>query len=319
MTDTSRKIPVIIDTDPGADDTAAIMWVLANNRFDVKAVTVALGNVCMERGAANALKVLDVCGRTDIPVYLGWENLAFSKATSEDVKISSNGSCGSKSRRAGAPYEMIRIAGESKVPVTILALAPLTNIAHALLTDNDFKNRVEQVIFMGSLKCASRPASFNGDFDPDAVKLVYVSGVRITEIGPDVCDKVLQTEAALSSIASAGTRVTDYLIKVLDRTGKCAPVKRSVMNRPELMSLSPDESVCLHDLACAAYLIEPEWFKTRRLSAEEVFPGPEGVHFSGRYSIFRAFDADGSAAMARWVSDMRSFNTALFERTKESS
>jgi hypothetical protein len=123
---------------------------------------------------------------------------------------------------------------------------------------------------------------------------------------------VLQTKAALSSIASAGTRVTDYLIKVLDRSGEKEPGKEFVMNRPELMSKSPAECVCLHDLACAAYLIEPEWFKTRRLIPEEMFAGPEAAFNIEQNNISRAFDANGSAAMARWVRDMRSFNTALF-------
>ena len=65
------KIPVIIDTDPGDDDAASILWVLASGKFDVKAITVTNGNVGVDWCAINALRTLEVCGRQDIPVYKG--------------------------------------------------------------------------------------------------------------------------------------------------------------------------------------------------------------------------------------------------------
>jgi len=63
--------PVIIDTDPGDDDSASILWVLASGKFDVKALTVTNGNVGVDKCVINALRVLEVAGRTDIPVYKG--------------------------------------------------------------------------------------------------------------------------------------------------------------------------------------------------------------------------------------------------------
>ncbi len=65
------KVPVIIDTDPGDDDAASILWVLASGKFDVKAITVTNGNVGVDWCAVNALRTLEVCGCQDIPVYKG--------------------------------------------------------------------------------------------------------------------------------------------------------------------------------------------------------------------------------------------------------
>ena len=68
----SKRIPVIIDTDPGIDDAGAIFWVLANReKFDVKALTIANGNIGLDGCVINALRILEVAGQTDIPVYRG--------------------------------------------------------------------------------------------------------------------------------------------------------------------------------------------------------------------------------------------------------
>ena len=64
-------IPLIIDTDPGIDDAAAIFWVLSDPRFDVKALTVTHGNIGVDGCASNALRILEVAKRRDIPVYKG--------------------------------------------------------------------------------------------------------------------------------------------------------------------------------------------------------------------------------------------------------
>ena len=66
-----RLPPVIIDTDPGIDDAASIFWVLASEKFDVKALTIANGNIGLDGCVTNALRILEVAGRTDVPVYRG--------------------------------------------------------------------------------------------------------------------------------------------------------------------------------------------------------------------------------------------------------
>jgi inosine-uridine nucleoside N-ribohydrolase len=310
MTDNCSRIPVIIDTDPGTDDAAAILWVLANEKFDVKAVTVADGNVGMERGAANSRDVLNICGRTDIPVYLGWENLTYAKTAPAYGADGMQGRPKYLARKTGAPREMIRIAKWSRVPVTILALAPLTNVACALLLDPGFLDNVGQVLFMGSAACALRP-SFNGDSDPEAAEIVCRSGIRMTEICPDVCDCVRQTEKDICLIGSSGTRAAQYLINILSSRNKSGTGKNFYpgggRNSPTDRQI--EDGICLHDLACAAYLIEPGWFKTRRLTDRELFADPDAAQNSVHTNIFSAFDADGRAAMDRWVRDMRSFDT----------
>ena len=150
------KVPVIIDTDPGDDDAASILWVLASGKFDVKAITVTNGNVGVDWCAVNALRTLEVCGCQDIPVYKG----AYRPLVRPSIEASwMHGKDGfgdlgfpmpcTKVRSGYAPVELVRIAREAPEPITILVLGPMTNIAMAVLLDSDFENHVKEVIFMG--------------------------------------------------------------------------------------------------------------------------------------------------------------------------
>lgn len=299
----SSQEPVIIDTDPGADDAASILWVLANKRFGVKALTVAGGNVDPQRGTDHALKVLEVCGRKDIPVYTGH---------GIPVRLIRDETGGERKRidlfkRGSAAFEMTRIARESEEKVTILALAPLTNVACALLLDPDFKDHVGRVIFMGCragiTENGMSASSFNRDADPEAAELVYGSGIPITEIGAEVCDKVRQSERYLQLIARANTRVADFLSELLDYPG-------SSKENSDL----PHGRIRLHDLVCTAYLICPKWFKTRRPAGEELDCLFSDHTVGGERHIFCAYDVDGKAAMRQWVEDICSFDPAVSDQ-----
>lgn len=225
MDDLSKK-KVIIDTDPGDDDAASMLWVLASGKFDVKAITVTNGNVGVDWCVINALRTLEICKRQDIPVYRG----AYRPLVRPSIEASwmhgrdGFGDLGfpmpeTKEGKGHAAVEMARIAKESEEPVTILALGPLTNIATAILLDPEFENHVKEVIFMGgTFKVSGNQApraSYNVMVDPEAAKVVYNSRIPVIQLGLDVCDMVTQRVSDLEEITNAKTRVTDFLGKLL--------------------------------------------------------------------------------------------------------
>lgn len=325
------KEAVIIDTDPGVDDAASLFWVLANGNFDVRAITIANGNVGMDACAKNALRILEICGRTDIPVYKG----AFRpilRAPMDAAWVHGKdglGDAGFPEPVTGcmpgyAPSEIVRIARESPRPLTILALAPLTNIALAVLLDPDLKRKVSRVLFMGGAIRVpgneSPAASFNPAIDPEAAKIVYNSGIQVVQLGLDVCDRMRQTDHDLERIARAGTPVSAFIIAMLRHLReKSIRVIRNAEGAVmgEQNAVEKKGEIGLNDLTATAYLINPEWFRVRELAIDidttGLCPGQTVADFKGLWgrkpNALWAHDVDARAAMEKWVADIVTFGT----------
>ncbi|MGP8313839.1 nucleoside hydrolase [Enterocloster aldenensis] len=326
-----RKKPVIIDTDPGDDDAASIMWVLASHKFDVRAITVTNGNVGVEWCVINALRTLEVCKRQDIPVYRG----AYRPLVRPSIDASwIHGRDGfgdhgfpMPSIRAGEGYaaaQLARIAKESKEPVTILALGPLTNIAMAILLDPDFENHVKEVLFMGgTFKVSgnqSPRASYNVMVDPEAAKVVYHSRIPVVQLGLDVCDKVTQRESDLEEIKKAGTKAAEFLgILLSSRLNQVTkPVYDKQGNKVGELKLEDQGGrhkgeIGLNDLTATGYLINPEWFRTEHVFIDVenhgLCDGETIVDYMGLWgrepNNYFACEVDGDALVSQWVADMK--------------
>jgi len=328
-----KKIPIIIDTDPGLDDVASIIWVLANPRFDVKALTIAHGNVGLEKCSINALRTLEICKRPDIPVYKGaWKPLVYPERNASWVHGKDGiGDAGfplpkGKVTPGFAPSEIVRIAKESPEPITLLAIAPITNIALAIMQDPDFKNHVKEILFMGGAVRVpgntSPGASFNIAVDPHAAKAVYDSGIPIVQLGLDVCDQVTQRHEDLAEIRNANTPVTDFLSRVMEfRTKAVMAIKNdkgeTVAEIPASAQAGRGTSgIGLNDLTTTGYLMNPDWFKTQSLcmdiETEGLTPGRTVADFLGLWgrepNCRLGLEVDGPALVAQWVKDVRTFN-----------
>ena len=324
------KVPVIIDTDPGDDDAASILWVLASGKFDVKAITVTNGNVGVDWCAVNALRTLEVCGCQDIPVYKG----AYRPLVRPSIEASwMHGKDGfgdlgfpmpcTKVRSGYAPVELVRIAREAPEPITILVLGPMTNIAMAVLLDSDFENHVKEVIFMGgTFKVSGNQApraSYNVMVDPEAAKVVYNSKIPVVQLGLDVCDMVTQRVEDLETIAEAGTRGTDFLTRLLSfRINKAAkPIYDKHGNKvgeikAENQANRKKGEIGLNDLTTTGYLINPHWFRTLHttidVETQGLCDGETVIDYMGLWgrepNNYFAYEADGEALVKQWVKDM---------------
>lgn len=326
---TTKKKPVIIDTDPGDDDATSILWVIASDKFDIKALTVTNGNVGVDKCIINALRTLEVCERTDIPVYGG----AYKPLIRPSIEASwihgedGFGDLGfpmpvTKAAEGYAPVEMIRIAKESPEPITILALGPLTNVAMAIALDPEFVDHVKEVIFMGGVMRFSGNetprASYNVKVDSEAAKAVYGSDIPVVQLGLDVCDLVTQTVEDLDKITAANNRVTNFLTKLLsyrryDAVKIIKDDKGEVVG--QLKAADQVETrgggIGLNDLTTTGYLINPEWFTTIHVAMDVethgLCDGETIIDYKGLWGRepngYFAHAVDGEALVEQWVND----------------
>ena len=190
---------VIVDTDPGLDDTAAILFTLAcPDLVAVEMLTTVFGNTGIEDCTRNALTILDAAGRTDIPVYQGAARPLLREPRYAPHIHSQDGLGGLAAKYP--PTGMVRpgIAAEKIVEhvmaspgeITLVALGPLTNVALALRLEPRLATSLREIVLMGGAVRVpgnvSPVASANMLNDPDAAAAVYSSGVPLVQAGLDV-------------------------------------------------------------------------------------------------------------------------------------
>ncbi|MBZ5514805.1 MAG: nucleoside hydrolase [Acidobacteriia bacterium] len=221
--DSPRK--VIIDTDPGADDAMAILLALNSPELDVKALTVVAGNVVIEQGVENALKLVSLAGRCDIPIAGGaHQPLAQKLITAEyfhgknglgDVELPSP-ACHADTRFA--PDLTIELIHRYPHDITLVPIGPLTNIALALAKDPSIVPLVKEVVLMGgsiSGGNATAAAEANIYNDPEAARAIFAAGWPLTMVGLNVTERTLFTDADLNELAKTHGRENNCAVGVL--------------------------------------------------------------------------------------------------------
>lgn len=187
MTD---KIPLLIDTDPGVDDALALLMAFNDARHDIVGLTVAAGNVGLNHTVRNALKLCEIAGRDDIPVYAG--SAAPLLHPSPDAGYVHGrdgfGDVGYEAPRRQVEAEhaalaILRLSREHAGRLLLVALGPLTNLALALKLDPTLPQRVARLVVMGGAVTAhgniTPTAEFNVYFDPEAAHIVFEAFPRL--------------------------------------------------------------------------------------------------------------------------------------------
>lgn len=188
-------IRTILDVDTGVDDALAIMFACRHPAIDLVGITCVGGNTSLDNVVANTLHVLDTANVTDVPVCRGAERPLVRRAADASHVHGPNG-LGNievpRARREDArrAIEFYRdtLLGSSK-PTTIVALAPLTNLAIALSAYPEMSRSIERIVFMGGsvgLGNITATAEFNTWSDPEALRIVLESGIPLTMYGLDV-------------------------------------------------------------------------------------------------------------------------------------
>ncbi|PQQ03394.1 putative uridine nucleosidase 2 [Prunus yedoensis var. nudiflora] len=206
---------IIIDTDPGIDDAMAIFVALQSPEVEVIGLTTIYGNVYTTLATRNALHLLEVAGRTDIPVAEG-SHVTITKGTKLRIADFVHGADGLGNQNfpppKGKPIEqsaaafLVEQANLYPGKITVVALGPLTNIALIVLLGGAFAVN-------GNVNPAAEANIFG---DPDAADMVFTSGADILGVGINVTHQVVLTDADREKLARSNGKFAQYLCKILD-------------------------------------------------------------------------------------------------------
>jgi inosine-uridine nucleoside N-ribohydrolase len=215
---------VIIDTDPGVDDAFALLLAMRSPELKIEAITPVAGNVPLDLTLPNALRLVEIAGRTDIPVAPGARAPLVRRLVTASYVHGENGLGGAvfpepTTKPVATPAaEMIRaIVRKYPGEVTLIPLGPMTNIATALNSDPELAGMVRGLVMMGGSLSGGNitpAAEFNVYVDPEAARIVFQSGIPITMVGLDVTRKTALTDDHVRTLESAQNPASQAAAKI---------------------------------------------------------------------------------------------------------
>jgi inosine-uridine nucleoside N-ribohydrolase len=207
---------MIIDTDPGVDDAVALMLAAASPEVQLLAVTTVFGNVGVEITTVNALRLRALAGLGHLPVAAGAaQPLVYPQHQRAESPHGPDG-LGGRARLLPEPIGPLHARGAvalmadllhaAPVPVTLVAIGPLTNIALLLAAHPEVKPRIDRIVIMGG-HLGGPAAEFNIHSDPEAARRVLVEeDVPTTLVPLDLTLRAAVDSAWLATLAAAGPR-----------------------------------------------------------------------------------------------------------------
>ena len=246
---------VIIDTDPGTDDALAIFLALNSPELKVEALTPVAGNVPLELTLPNALRLLEIAGKSHIPVAAGADRPLVRRLITATYAHGENGLGGiqfpeptTKPVPESAAQLIRRMVHASPHEINIIALGPLTNIATAFREDPELPRLIPNLTIMGGSLSGgnvSPAAEFNIYVDPEAAQIVFRSGVPLTMVGLDVTRRAMLREEDIQRMESSSKP-----------EGRAAgKIARASMNR--VRQTSATGGPAMHDSLAVGTFINP--------------------------------------------------------------
>ncbi|MGL5438922.1 MAG: nucleoside hydrolase [Filifactoraceae bacterium] len=260
-----KKIPIIMDCDPGHDDAIAMILACASEKLDVRAITTVGGNQTVEKTTNNALKILTFINK-NIPVAKGADKPMRRKLEIAPEVHGDTGLDGPVIPEANqvavdmTAYELIaKVIEESSEKITLVPTGPLTNIAIFLLSYPHLKTKIERISLMGGSAIGGNwtaSAEFNILVDPEASDIVFRSGIPITMSGLDVTHKAQVYLEDIEKIKKQGGKVAILVAELLEYFIKF---------HSEICgwNFAP-----LHDPCAIAWLINPHMFRSKKLNVQ---------------------------------------------------
>lgn len=256
-----KKVPVIIDCDPGLDDVIALIMAFASEKLDVKAVTVVGGNQTLEKVSNNALRVLSYAG-IDVAVGLGCRGPLVRKLVTTGEVHGDDGLYGVKLPDATLKADELhavdliaKVLNESEEKITLIPMGPLTNIAMFIHRYPELTHKIERISLMGgAVNGGNRTpsAEFNIYVDPEAADIVFRSGIPITMVGLNVTHKAPILREDIEKIGSIDNKIAKMVSEMLDNLSK-------------FHAQDGIDGCFLHDPVAVCSVINPEMLTTKLL------------------------------------------------------
>ncbi|KAG6508638.1 probable uridine nucleosidase 1 [Zingiber officinale] len=260
----SRKMKVIIDTDPGIDDSMAILMALQYPEIEVVGLTTIFGNASTKDATRNALLLCEIAGHSNLPVAEG----SHAPLNGEEPCIadSIHGSDGlgniflpppiAKKMDLSASEFLVDTISQCPGEISILALGPLTNLAQAIKKDSLFASKVKKLVILGgaffSPGNVNPAAEANIYGDPEAADIVFTSGADITVVGINITTQIIYTDQDLSELRNCHGKHSQILYDM------CKFYRDWHVESLDVYGIFP------HDPVCFAALVRPDLFTFKK-------------------------------------------------------
>jgi inosine-uridine nucleoside N-ribohydrolase len=258
----SKPARVIIDTDPGVDDALALLLAMRSPELKIEGITPVAGNVPLDRTLPNALRMVEIAGRTDIPVAAGAAAPLMRRLVTAEFDNGNNGLAGAEFPEPTlrpiaepAPEFISRIVRAHPGEVTLITVGPMTNVGAALRADPALAKMVRGLTFMGGSLSGGNitpAAEFNIFVDPEAARIVFQSGIPLTMVGLDVTRQTLLTEEHLRALEGHSNAVSQAAAKIA----------RHILENNRRQGFAVGQH--MHDPLAVAAIIDPSLLKLEK-------------------------------------------------------
>lgn len=257
---TPRKI--IIDTDPGIDDAMAIFYALEAPELDVVGLTTVFGNAHTTTCTRNALALLEVAGRSDIPVAHGAERPMAQEFRGPATWVHGDDGLGNtnlpepttRPADMDAAHFIIDMVMRHPGEITLVPVGPMTNIGLALLLEPRLAENLAGIVIMGGAAfCpgnASPAAEANIVNDPEAADIMFGARCPIVMAGLDITEKVVMTSDQLALIGTGGNPRSEALARIVPFYEQFHKIRAGL------------DGIVVHDSTAISWLRTPELFQS---------------------------------------------------------
>jgi purine nucleosidase/pyrimidine-specific ribonucleoside hydrolase len=251
------SVPILLDCDPGHDDAIGILLALGSDELELRGVTTVAGNQTLEKTTANAIRVLELAGRGEIPVAAGaGRPLVREPRVAADVhgETGLDGPDLPPPQAEPSPQHAVDFLAERIQGTTLVATGPLTNVA--LLLARHPEAKPERLVLMGGAIAEGNvtpAAEFNIWADPEAAQRVFSSGLDVTMVGLDVTHQALVNAEHARQLREAG-RIGEVVAELLEFYGGFHRATYGWDGSP------------IHDAVAVADVIDPTLLEVERLN-----------------------------------------------------
>lgn len=248
---------VIMDVDTGIDDALAILLAVKSRQFDLLGITTTSGNISLEQATINTKKVLKLLGAEETVKVIKGANGPLLRSPSYETSVHGEDGLGGalQDMEVTAPSQgfaadfIIEQAQQYQGEITLILLAPLTNMALAIKKQPEITKWVKELVIMGGVVNGigniSPVAEYNMFIDPEAAKIVLHSGIPITMVGLDVTRKALLTESHIGQLrdTEVGNFVETSTRHYINRYVQVHGIKACALHDPLAVGVALDKNL----------------------------------------------------------------------------